>query len=83
VPCGMRSFWERCWGHQSDLLEESPRQRAKRWEATEACYRAARIVFSSEPVRHEELRRSIALINRFLEALGIQLSARGDDANKH
>jgi len=27
--------------------------------------------------RHKELRRSIALINRFLEALGIQLSARG------
>ena len=33
--------------------------------------------------RHKELRRSIALINRFLEALGIQLSARGDEANKH
>jgi len=33
--------------------------------------------------RHEELRRSIALINRFLEALGIQLSARGDAATKH
>jgi uncharacterized protein YjgD (DUF1641 family) len=32
--------------------------------------------------RHPELRRSIALINRFLEALGIQLSARGDAANK-
>jgi uncharacterized protein YjgD (DUF1641 family) len=27
--------------------------------------------------RHKELRRSIALINRFLETLGIQLSARG------
>jgi uncharacterized protein YjgD (DUF1641 family) len=26
--------------------------------------------------RHKELRRSIALINRFLETLGIQLSAR-------
>jgi uncharacterized protein YjgD (DUF1641 family) len=33
--------------------------------------------------RHAELRRSIALINRFLEALGIQLSARGDAATKH
>jgi uncharacterized protein YjgD (DUF1641 family) len=33
--------------------------------------------------RHPELRRSIALINRFLEVLGIQLSARGDAANKH
>jgi len=28
--------------------------------------------------RHKELRRSIALINRFLETLGIQLSARGN-----
>jgi uncharacterized protein YjgD (DUF1641 family) len=27
--------------------------------------------------RHKELRRSIALINRFLETLGVQLSARG------
>jgi len=27
--------------------------------------------------RHKELRRSIALINRFLETLGIELSARG------
>ena len=27
--------------------------------------------------RHKELRRSIALINRFLETLGIQLSSRG------
>jgi uncharacterized protein YjgD (DUF1641 family) len=33
--------------------------------------------------RHPELRRSIALINRFLETLGIQLGARGDSANKH
>ena len=33
--------------------------------------------------RHSELRRSIALINRFLETLGIQLSARGDSATKH
>jgi len=33
--------------------------------------------------RHRELRRSIALINRFLETLGIQLSARGDSATKH
>jgi uncharacterized protein YjgD (DUF1641 family) len=33
--------------------------------------------------RHRELRRSIALINRFLEALGIQLGARGDSATKH
>ncbi|MGC1462854.1 MAG: hypothetical protein WA802_11675 [Terracidiphilus sp.] len=33
--------------------------------------------------RHPELRRSIALINRFLETLGIQLSARGDSATKH
>jgi uncharacterized protein YjgD (DUF1641 family) len=34
-------------------------------------------------VRHPELRRSIALINRFLETLGIQLGARGDAANKN
>jgi uncharacterized protein YjgD (DUF1641 family) len=33
--------------------------------------------------RHPELRRSIALINRFLETLGIQLSSRGDSATKH
>ena len=33
--------------------------------------------------RHPELRRSIALINRFLETLGIQLSARGDSATRH
>jgi uncharacterized protein YjgD (DUF1641 family) len=33
--------------------------------------------------RHPELRRSIALINRFLETLGIQLSARGYSATKH
>jgi uncharacterized protein YjgD (DUF1641 family) len=33
--------------------------------------------------RHPELRRSIALINRFLETLGIQLGARGDAANKN
>ncbi len=33
--------------------------------------------------RHPELRRSIALINRFLETLGIQLSARGGSASKH
>jgi uncharacterized protein YjgD (DUF1641 family) len=33
--------------------------------------------------RHPELRRSIALINRFLETLGIQLSARGDSATGH
>jgi uncharacterized protein YjgD (DUF1641 family) len=32
--------------------------------------------------RHPELRRSIALINRFLETLGIQLSARGDSATR-
>ena len=32
--------------------------------------------------RHKELRRSIALINRFLEALGIQLSVRGTSDNK-
>ncbi len=33
--------------------------------------------------RHPELRRSIALINRFLETLGIQLSARGGSATRH
>lgn len=33
--------------------------------------------------RHPELRRSIALINRFLETLGIQLSARGDSTTRH
>ena len=33
--------------------------------------------------RHPELRRSIALINRFLETLGIQLGTRGDSAIKH
>jgi len=33
--------------------------------------------------RRPELRRSIALINRFLETLGIQLSARGDPATRH
>ena len=32
--------------------------------------------------RHRELRRSIALINRFLETLGIQLGARGDSTTK-
>jgi uncharacterized protein YjgD (DUF1641 family) len=32
--------------------------------------------------RHKELRRSIALINRFLEALGIQLSVRGTSDSK-
>ena len=32
--------------------------------------------------RHRELRRSIALINRFLETLGIQLGRRGNAANK-
>lgn len=30
--------------------------------------------------RHKELRRSIALVNRFLETLGIQLSERGGSA---
>jgi len=33
--------------------------------------------------RHKELRRSIALINRFLEVLGIQLSARGTTQTNH
>lgn len=33
--------------------------------------------------RHPELRRSIALINRFLETLGIQLGSRGDASTKH
>jgi uncharacterized protein YjgD (DUF1641 family) len=33
--------------------------------------------------RRPELRRGVALINRFLETLGIQLSARGDAAAKH
>jgi uncharacterized protein YjgD (DUF1641 family) len=33
--------------------------------------------------RHPELRRSIALINRFLETLGIQLGARGDSTTRH
>jgi uncharacterized protein YjgD (DUF1641 family) len=33
--------------------------------------------------RHRELRRSIALINRFLETLGIQLSARAGSATRH
>jgi uncharacterized protein YjgD (DUF1641 family) len=33
--------------------------------------------------RHKELRRSIALINRFLETLGIQLSARETTSIKH
>jgi uncharacterized protein YjgD (DUF1641 family) len=33
--------------------------------------------------RHKELRRSIALINRFLETLGIQLSARGTSEIEH
>jgi uncharacterized protein YjgD (DUF1641 family) len=33
--------------------------------------------------RRPELRRSIALINRFLETLGIQLSARGDSPTRH
>jgi uncharacterized protein YjgD (DUF1641 family) len=33
--------------------------------------------------RHKELRRSIALINRFLETLGIQLSARGTTEGQH
>jgi uncharacterized protein YjgD (DUF1641 family) len=33
--------------------------------------------------RHPELRRSIALINRFLESLGIQLGHRGETDIKH
>ena len=33
--------------------------------------------------RHPELRRSVALINHFLEALGIQLSARRDSTTRH
>jgi uncharacterized protein YjgD (DUF1641 family) len=33
--------------------------------------------------RHRELRRSIALINRFLETLGIQLSTRGGSKTGH
>jgi uncharacterized protein YjgD (DUF1641 family) len=33
--------------------------------------------------RRPELRRSIALINRFLETLGIQLSARGGSSTRH
>jgi uncharacterized protein YjgD (DUF1641 family) len=33
--------------------------------------------------RHKELRRSIALINRFLETLGIQLSARGSSEDRN
>ena len=33
--------------------------------------------------RHPELRRSIALINRFLETLGIQLGTRGGSATRH
>ena len=32
--------------------------------------------------RHEELRRSVALINRFLKAAGEQLKARGDSDPK-
>jgi uncharacterized protein YjgD (DUF1641 family) len=33
--------------------------------------------------RHRELRRSIALINRFLETLGKQLSSRGSSNSTH
>jgi uncharacterized protein YjgD (DUF1641 family) len=33
--------------------------------------------------RHKELRRSIALINRFLEALGIELKRRGSGKETH